>query len=169
MAERDRNWMLWVLPLAFLVHDGEELATIPGWMAANGARIPALVRDVAPAAGAGTASLLVAMAVLFAAFAAVSAFAFFGRGRAVLIAYATLLGAFFVHGFGHLGQAAWFGGYTPGVVTAALVVIPASLLIYRSLRRYGAGDRLLLAAGATGAALVVPAILLALSLGRALG
>jgi hypothetical protein len=169
MAETERSWALWLLPAAFLVHDGEELATMPGWIAANGDRIPDIVRQAAPAAGDGKVALLVAMAALFAALSAVSAGAFFARGRAFLFAYATLLGAFFVHGFGHLGQAALFGGYTPGVVTAALVVIPASLLICARLRQSGASGRLLLVAGALGTALVVPAILLALSLGRALG
>lgn len=150
---------LWLLPAAFVVHDAEEYATMAGWMARNGDRLHPLLRNLF---GDGEA----AMAALFLLLVAGTAWATLGRGRAGLLVYATLLGGFFVHGFGHLGQALLFGGYTPGVATAALVVIPASLFLYARLRL---DRRALLLAGAAGALLVVPGILLAWSIGRALG
>jgi hypothetical protein len=158
-----KSAILWLLPAAFVVHDAEEYATMAAWLARNGGRLPPLLRTLFDG---GEAAMLAAMAALFLLLVAGTAWAAFGRGRAGLLVYATLLGGFFVHGFGHLGQALLFGGYTPGVATASLVVIPASLFLYARLRL---DRRRLLLTGAAGALLVVPGTLLAWSIGRAFG
>jgi hypothetical protein len=51
------------------------------------------------------------------------------------------LAGFGVHGVVHLAQAALFRGYTPGVVTAPIVVIPYSVWAWRRLRRAGVPAR----------------------------
>jgi len=50
-----------------------------------------------------------------------------------LSAYVMLLGGFFLHAFGHLGQALFFRGYVPGLIGALLAVVPGSLYVYRRL------------------------------------
>ena len=54
--------------------------------------------------------------------------------------YGGLLGVFLLHAITHALQAVAFHGYTPGLVTAFLVVVPASIYIGVSLLRRGALD-----------------------------
>ncbi|MEA3018233.1 MAG: hypothetical protein QOI38_2955 [Sphingomonadales bacterium] len=161
-----KSTILWLLPAAFVLHDAEEAATMADWLARNGGRLPPALRSLFDG---GEAAMLAAMAALFLLLVAGTAWATFSRGRAELLVYATLLGGFFVHGFGHLGQALLFGGYTPGVATALVVVIPASIALYARLRRMGLDRRTLLLTGAAGALLVGPGILLAWAIGRGFG
>jgi hypothetical protein len=103
-------------------------------------------------------------------FVAVTAGLWLSERRVFLYAYLVALGAFLVHGVIHLAQAATFGGYTPGVVTAALVVLPVSLFILRRLameRRLSGG--MVAIAIVIGSAVILPGILLALSVGRRFG
>ncbi|TFI57589.1 HXXEE domain-containing protein [Sphingomonas parva] len=172
-APRPGPAVLWLLPAAFLIHDGEELLVWKRWMAAHGAALPEIVRRLFGESGGVAAipiaGIAAAMGALFVLFAAVAAAAATGR-RGGVQAYAVLLGGFFVHGFGHAAQALLLGGYTPGVATAVLVVIPASLFLYARLFAAGAlPRRSAVLLGAAGALLVLPAILLALSLGRLAG
>jgi hypothetical protein len=44
--------------------------------------------------------------------------------------YTTILGGYFLHAFVHVGQSVVCRGYTPGLVTAVLVVIPVSAGLY---------------------------------------
>ena len=178
--DRNREGMnprlLWLLPLAFVVHDAEELAIMPAWLSEHRAALSGLLQGM-PAMGDGslllhldTGGIALAMGAILLLFVAVTAAAVSSAYKIALYAYALVLGGFFVHGFGHIGQALVWRGYTPGVVTALLVVIPASVFLYARLwrsRMLGPAESVLLTAA--GAALVVPAILLALSIGRRFG
>jgi hypothetical protein len=75
-----------------------------------------------------------------------------------------LLGVFFLHGFTHVGHSIAFRDYTPGVISAVLVVIPVSAFVYRRLLARGSIDPRE-AAVATGVAalLFVPAAIMAMS------
>ncbi|MGW1459202.1 HXXEE domain-containing protein [Streptomyces albidoflavus] len=64
-------------------------------------------------------------------------------------AYQSVLDGFGLHGLVHLAQAALVRGYTPGVATTPLLVLPFTLAARTRLRRAG----LLRPAGAGGAAL----------------
>ena len=112
-----------------------------------------------------TAQFAIGVAVLFAGFALA---AWHGaravrRGRLPL-PFLLAAGAFVANGATHLVQALWFRGYTPGVATAALVVLPYGYALMRTLPRAGvvsaAGLRRAIIAGA---ALQVPLALLALA------
>jgi hypothetical protein len=174
-AALDRR-LLWLLPLAFIVHDGEELATMPAWLAAHGDTASGLLPRM-PGLSEGSlilamdrVQLMLAMGAILLLLTSVTAAVSLSRSKVALHAYGFVLGGFFLHGFGHLAQALLLRGYTPGVVTAALVVIPVSLFVYRTLWKSGALSRTATwVLAVAGAALVAPAILLALSVGRALG
>lgn len=165
------GWVYWMLPAAFVIHDAEELATMPGWLVAHRGRIEALLTalgagdavDALPTTFARAAIAIGCMAVVFL----VATAGVWSRpaSRVWRIAYGGLLGAFFLHAFTHVAQSVAFGGYTPGVVTAVLVVVPASIWVYRALARRGALDPGPSAvASVVALALFVPAALSAFAL-----
>jgi hypothetical protein len=174
-ASLDRR-LLWLLPLGFVVHDAEELATMPAWLAAHADTVSRLLprwlglSEASLILAMDRVQLLAAMGAILLLLTGITFWASLSRSRMALHVYGLMLGGFFLHGFGHLGQALLLRTYTPGVITAALVVIPVSLFVYRALRKSEALSRtaILVLAGA-GVALVMPAIVLALSIGRALG
>jgi len=173
MALRRPARIMWLLPVAFVIHDAEEFVTWKAWLAEHGATVAQWLQrsfGADPVAGLqamSDAAVLRAMCVIFALlFVATAAFSAWPRPATRLI-YLVVLGGFFLHGFVHLAQAIAVGGYTPGVVTALLVVIPCSILIYRGMSaREPMPARLIIGTAAIGALLILPAILLALSLGR---
>ena len=165
--------MYWLLPAAFLVHDTEELFTVPSWVVAHRsqladfARRAGLSEDAVDRLPASLSAFAGAVAILLVLFLGVTWGATRTRGRGPLqFVFALLLGGFFVHGFTHLGQALFFGGYTPGSVTAAVVVIPASLYLYvRLFRAHLLTRKTAIVAALLGIACFLPATVLALAVG----
>jgi hypothetical protein len=131
---------LWLLPAVFVIHDGEEMLTMAPWveghrgvlaaMAQHGRLVAKLLASV-PRTQAhvtiGVVLLLLPFLLITAAVARQP------RPGPWLTTYVMLLGGFFLHAFGHLGQALLFGGYVPGLVGALLAVVPGSLYVYRRL------------------------------------
>jgi hypothetical protein len=126
----------WILaaPAVFLVHDGEELLTIVPWLRSHRAVLPAIVQ---PLADVTTPQLAVAMLVLFAGLvaAAIHGVHRARQGRRSLL-FLVLAGALVGNGLTHLGQALAFRGYTPGLITALLVVLPYGYGLGRELRAH---------------------------------
>ncbi|TWD82805.1 uncharacterized protein with HXXEE motif [Kribbella amoyensis] len=122
----------WGLLAAWIVHDLEELATMPGWSQRAAADLPAPIGKILPMSRAEAATAVgltgVAMAAASAAGAATG-----GRSK---FFQASLTG-FGLHAGTHLAQSALHRGYTPGLVTTPLVVIPYSLWAWRRLRLSG--------------------------------
>ncbi|MFI7640257.1 HXXEE domain-containing protein [Nonomuraea sp. NPDC049400] len=118
----------WGLLVAWAVHDAEELATIAGWARKARERWPWV-----PEVSQGHVN--VAIGLMGGVVAGASALGARTGGRSPVF-QAALLG-FGAHGVVHLGQAAVARGYTPGVVTAPLVVIPFSVWAWRRLRAAG--------------------------------
>ena len=58
------------------------------------------------------------------------------RTHGTSVFFQVMLIGFGIHGFGHLGQSALTGGYTPGVLTAPTIVIPFAWWAWHTL---GAG------------------------------
>lgn len=78
-----------------------------------------------------------------------------------------MVGALVANGVTHLAQAVLFRGYTPGLLTAALLVIPYGIGLGEELRNSGlASRRTWLAMVALGALVQVPIIIGILSLVR---
>jgi uncharacterized protein with HXXEE motif len=169
--------VLWLLPLVFVLHDGEELLTMPEWIAAHRLDLEQLGQQSAVAArlvrslATTTPEVAVGIGFLFLLVVTVTAGASaVQRPGFWLYAYAGMLGVLFLHVFTHLAQALFFGGYVPGLYGAVLAVLPGSLYIYRRLFQ----DGLLTWRSATitaliGLGLLLPVALFAHRLGRLLG
>ncbi|MGW8376989.1 HXXEE domain-containing protein [Streptomyces sp. ODS28] len=129
----------WGLLLAFAVHDAEELATMPAWAARRADRLeeryPRLPSGVVDALRIDTAHAATAIGLMGGVVAAASAAGAWSGGRSAF--YQSVLAGFGLHSLTHLGQSAAARGYTPGVVTAPLVVAPFGCWAWARLRRAG--------------------------------
>jgi hypothetical protein len=165
---RSIRWM-WLGPVAFLVHDAEEVLVFEPWMRRHGGALPAPVRPLV--AAMDTRQFAAAVLALLAGYLVASAL-----GVQALRAgrrpwpYLVVTGAFVGNGLTHLLQAVVFGGYTPGVITAAVVSLPYGWVAGQTLVADGVVSRRhLVALIVAGVVLQVPLTWLALQAGRQLG
>jgi hypothetical protein len=161
----------------FVIHDGEEILTMPRWLAAHGPLLeriahkgPAAQRVVANLPTT-TAQVAVAVAVELAVFLlATWLVARDPRPGFALYFYAGLLGVYTAHSLTHLGQTLLLRAYTPGVVSALLLVPPVGGFIYKRLFEVGLlSRRSALLSAAAGVLGMVPLLLTAHRIGRVLG
>jgi hypothetical protein len=131
---------LWLLPIGFVVHDGEELLTMANWVAQHRqeldelARHGPLVQRVVASIPATQSEVTLAIALELVGLTAVTALATRDiRNRAWLYVYAVLLAVFVLHGGTHVLLAAVFGGYVPGLISAVTVVPAVGYATYRRL------------------------------------
>ncbi|WP_431892923.1 HXXEE domain-containing protein [Nonomuraea sp. bgisy101] len=121
----------WGLLAAWALHDAEELATMAGWARRARPRLaqrfPWVPDRVWDAMDVDQRHVNVAIGLMGGVVAAAAA----SGPRSGF--YRAALAAFGAHGVVHLAQAAVVRGYTPGVVTAPLVVIPYSVWAWRRL------------------------------------
>jgi hypothetical protein len=127
---RITRW-IWAAPVVFAAHDGEELLTIVPWLRSHRAVLPDIVQ---PLADVTTSQLALAMVVLFAGLV-VAALHGARRARrgARSILFLLLAGALVGNALTHVGQALLFRGYTPGLATALLIVLPYGVGLGRRL------------------------------------
>ncbi|MFB6821139.1 HXXEE domain-containing protein [Streptomyces virginiae] len=125
---------------AWAVHDLEEMATVARW---TRTRVPAL-RERHPGVpdrvwrsleAVDGREFATAVAVMGLVVAAASADGYRTGGRSAF--YQASLNGFGLHGLVHIAQAAATRGYTPGVVTSPLLVVPFTLWARGRLRRAG--------------------------------
>lgn len=130
----------WGLLAVFAVHDAEELATMHKWSAKQTEwlreRVPGLSPRVLSALRVDAAHSATAIGLMGTVMAAASAAGARTGGRSGF--YQTVLAGFGLHAVTHVGQSAVMRGYTPGVVTAPLVVAPYSCWVWSQLKRAGA-------------------------------
>ncbi|MEW9548869.1 HXXEE domain-containing protein [Nonomuraea sp. NPDC050783] len=128
--------MTWGLLAAWAVHDAEELVTMARWLRAARPgleeRFPAVPWRRLEVS---QAHVTVAIGLMGGVMAGAAALGARTGGRSAV--FRTVLAGFGAHGVGHLAQAAVARGYTPGVVTAPVVVIPFTLWAWRRLRAAG--------------------------------
>lgn len=126
---------------AWAVHDLEEVAAMPGWarehvpgLRERYPRVPERVwRQLEAMDGREFAT---AVAVMGGMVALAAADGHRTGGRSGF--YQAALNGFGLHALAHMAQAAAVRGYTPGVVTSPLVVVPFTLWARGRLRRAGA-------------------------------
>lgn len=168
---------IWLLPVLFAIHDGEELFTMPDWLARHRGQLEQVAAMNPLAAkmihSMATTTPQVAMAIgfLLLVFLVVTWGAAHSLRRgAWLYAYACSLDVLFLHVFTHLAQAILVRGYAPGVIAAVLVIIPGSLLIYKRLfEAHLLTWKSAVVTALMGLSFFVPGALLAHSIGRLAG
>lgn len=152
--------LIWLFPVAFILHDLEEVLTMVRWMEQHPefmARLPIspLVTTTAQVAGAVAFEWVL---TFVAAYGGVKALR---HGRMHWF-FMGLTAALFLNVFTHLAQGVLAGGYIPGIWTAVIVVLPYMLYLFGRLQSAGLTDRSglarALAAGVpTGLAVVLAA------------
>jgi Protein of unknown function with HXXEE motif len=137
---RRRAAVVLTFPIAFALHDLEELLTAAAW----GRRAPGVIRRRWPHAPDRVAELAAVtgpqMAVAIGVVASGVAAATRSGWRHVdgdLGVLPAAVAAYTGHGATHLLQSALLRGYTPGVATVPLVIAPYSWWAWRTLRRAG--------------------------------
>ena len=153
----------WGLLVTWLLHDLEELLTMPGWGRRNIPRLrrlyPRVPERVWSVLDMSRAQVYLAIGMMgaFVLAAAVDGARTGGRSKF----FQVVLIGFGLHALLHLGQSALARGYTPGVVTAPVIVAPFSVWAWLQLDReglageVGGGDAALAVAGF---AVLVPAL-----------
>ena len=158
---RRRKAVVLVFPLAFAAHDLEEVLAAPGWSerAAErmGARHPGVARALGNAFPMSQREMTIAVAVVAAGAAGVTA-ASLRDLDGELQPLRAALGAFSAHSLTHLAASVVFRGYTPGLATVPLVIVPYSLWAWARLGRAGVvGSRAdAIRAARTGLAVALP-------------
>jgi hypothetical protein len=121
------------VPFLFVFHEIEEYRTALPWMMAHQSQLPDILRKAVPA---DATFILFAGIVFFIVFAAAAAMVLKNPGsRFWCTVFAVLILARLENALMHLAQSAIFRSYTPGVLTAVLIVAPVSLWILREFIR----------------------------------
>ncbi|MCZ1018311.1 HXXEE domain-containing protein [Streptomyces noursei] len=125
---------------AWALHDAEEVAFGPRWVRENvpalRKRFPQVPERVWRAVeGVTEREFAVAVTVMAGIVAAAAASGYRTGGRSAF--FQATLDGFGLHGLMHLAQAAVVRGYTPGVATSPVLVIPFTLWARGRLRRAG--------------------------------
>lgn len=169
LAELDRRLTLraviWGFPVAFLIHDFEEVLTMERYTRRHPPPVPAVLHDLARVT---TPQVAVAVACEFVLCCAASALAVRTPQRgAALNLYAAAVSILFLNVFTHLGQSVRARRYTPGLLTAPTIALPYTLYAFRRLLQAGLLDRRSLARALAGGGLAaLPVVVSALGLGR---
>lgn len=127
--------LIWLGPLVFLVHDLEEVFLARSWVERNRFLIAGTpFEPVAEAMGYEPAKFGLVVAVATIVYGVISWFAASAcqPGLSMNLYVATVL-TLFVNVITHVGQALLLRMYTPGVITAALVVLPYTVAAFRTL------------------------------------
>ncbi len=161
-----RSPAYWLFPVVFIIHDSEELLTMPAWFLAHRPDFRVFLShfgagsfvDSVPTTFAQTA-LAIGLFLILICIVTTGVW-LRPNSRLWRALYGGLLGTFLLHTLTHVGQAIMFHGYTPGLVTAVLVVAPISALLGASLLRRGAIDlKPSLLVASLGLVLLLPSIL----------
>ncbi|MFB9907377.1 HXXEE domain-containing protein [Allokutzneria oryzae] len=128
MTSRNENLptsVTWGLLAAWTLHDAEELLTMAKFSRDNKRWLPEVDQ----------AHVTTAIGLMGAVIATASAAGARTGGRSAL--FQTVLTGFGLHSLTHLAQSALLRRYTPGVITAPLIVAPFSLWALKLLRDNG--------------------------------
>jgi hypothetical protein len=118
-------------PYLFLLHDLEELLTVPPWLARHGELIPPELRMILPT---DRVVFAWAFAFLFVVYLGAALLALrASRASAAVYLFALLVMARLTNVLAHVAQAVYARGYVPGLVTALVVVLPLSVYLVERL------------------------------------
>jgi hypothetical protein len=143
-AGRDREFskLVWAVPLTIIIHNTEEALTMPRWimeyLPAVALRFYIRISRVPTAEELRTALAITALVSLLVAFIAFLS----GPRSLALYLLAGIQGTMLANAFfPHLIGSIVLRGYTPGVITAVVVIIPFSLFWFRRILQRGFAER----------------------------
>ncbi|MDU4695277.1 MAG: HXXEE domain-containing protein [Paenibacillus sp.] len=127
--------LVWLFLVAFVIHDMEEIIWVGPWAKRNRQKVVAAVparmkRSLTQMLNITSSQFAVAVLLEFIVFVPFTLMAAEQGGFFVFLSFNTL---FFVHVFTHVAQSLYLKMYTPGVITAVLIVLPYSLLLFKRL------------------------------------
>ena len=131
--------LIWLFPLAFLLHDLEELLLFESWSKKNAGLIMERVRPRVPAflekqlgtvLNKSTRQFAIPIALIFI-LTCVSSFLAVQFGQYAFFLMAASL--FFMHAFMHIGQAILMRKYIPALITSLVVVLPYGIILFWNL------------------------------------
>lgn len=135
----DINFLIWLFPIAFILHDFEELILFEPWLKRNAGVIIGRVKDKVPAflekqlnsiLSKTTTQFAIPIYLIFI-LTIISALLAAGFGKYSFFLLASSL--FFLHGFMHIGQSIFLRRYIPALITSVLIVIPYGLVLFWGL------------------------------------
>jgi hypothetical protein len=159
------NMVIWLFPLAFFLHDLEELLTLKRFPSIYSGWLPRFLRFTK---NLNTMQVTIAITIEFL----VILFASYLATQQVrqMDFFTTALAMFLVHAIGHAGVSIFLRRYTFGVGTAVLVALPYSLYaIYRLTQANLLSSANLISVLLIGTLLVGPFIFLVLFFGKLIG
>jgi len=133
--------LIWIFPILFILHDFEEIIIIEKWMNENSGiiqkKLPRKIADkVIKQFSMSTAQFAVAVLVIFL-FVSSSTFMAhqFVNQESLVYLYPFIIFTltFFLHAFTHIGQSIYLRSITPGTFTSAIIIIPYSFVLYKTL------------------------------------
>jgi hypothetical protein len=162
------NTLIWLFPVAFMLHDFEEIIFIEGWYRKHGAavmaRIPVWMQvRFGKIAGMNSSQFAVAVMLEFIAFIPIT---YAASEKGFFLPFLGCNAVLFLHVFTHLGQSLYLGRYTPGVVTAVLLCLVYPLYLFDRLIREGIITYGEIMYSLPIGLLVIPLVLLGHELGR---
>lgn len=133
--------LIWLFPILFIIHDFEEIILVEKWLHNNRKKIykrlpPKIADRIVKQFSMTTAQFAAAVIVifLFVSAATVSAIQYLYNGTSWnLYFFIAVTLVFFIHAFTHIGQTIIFRSIVPGTITSVIIIIPYSILLYRSL------------------------------------
>ncbi|MDL1164134.1 HXXEE domain-containing protein [Paenibacillus sp. 843] len=162
--------MLWLLPVVFFIHDGEEIATMEWWLRKN--KNNPRVSPFSPVSIPWDKhiTLQFTFAVLLIGFILTSVTAFtalnFESSSPFNALFAGFVTVFLLDGVKHVGASIALWAYTPGVITAAILEIPYGIYaLYRLLH----ADIINMTSLALGTIIALPITLVLVWTGLTLG
>jgi hypothetical protein len=132
----DLSKLIWLLPIAFILHDFEELVLFEPWLKKNANVVLSRVKNKVPALLEKQLSVILDKTTAQFAFPIFLIF--------ILTCIASLLAAefgsypffliasslFFLHGFMHVGQAILLRKYIPALITSIFIAIPYGVVLF---------------------------------------
>ena len=131
--------LIWLFPVAFILHDLEELLFFEPWLKKNagvvrervGQKLPAFLdRQLENVLKKTTAQFAIPIVLIFI-LTVVSSYIAAKLGNYSFFLMAGSL--FFMHGFIHIGQVILMRRYIPVLITSIIIVIPYGIIVFWNL------------------------------------
>ncbi|MCH1639265.1 HXXEE domain-containing protein [Paenibacillus timonensis] len=127
--------LVWLFLVTFVIHDMEEIIWVGPWAKRNRQKVTVTVparmkRSLTQMLNITSSQFAVAVLLEFIVFVPFTLMAAEQGRFFIFLSFNTL---FFLHVFTHVAQSLYLKMYTPGVVTAVLIVLPYSLLLFNRL------------------------------------